>query len=82
MTVIHIGATMISAEATIKFDNDVETLKMLARQLLKERNEAHEMLVKIRDVINSGLYEIELADAITDMGDEIKQLLDKAGGES
>ncbi len=72
MTVIHIGATMISAEATIKFDNDVETLKMLARQLLEERNEMYELL----DSIENDAEQVPVW-----LWDKIQSTLAKARGE-
>lgn len=79
MTVIHIGATMINAEGTIKLDNDVDTLKMLARQLLKERKEAYEILEQCRDFLsgdkNCGPYGLGLICIIDES-------LAKARGES
>lgn len=54
MTVIHIGATMINAEATIKHDKDVDTLKLLCGQLLSERNEMRDAMQEVVDRVERG----------------------------
>ncbi len=87
MTVIHIGETMINAEATIKFDNDVDTLKLLGGQLLKERNEMYEMLENsLNEIYMLVNKDNEKGDGFTSYDDmhmvrEIKFLLAKARGE-
>lgn len=54
MTVIHSGATMINAEATIKFEKDAGYLKELAQQLLNERNEMYEAMQEFVDRVDKG----------------------------
>ena len=49
--------------------------------LIANSKAMYEMLLKINEIIGSGLYEIELADAMHDMDDDIKKLLEKARGE-
>lgn len=55
---------------------------MANASLIKTSPKMYEMLIKISKTINSGLYEIELADAITEFGGDIENLLAKARGES
>ena len=50
--------------------------------LIAAAPEMYEMLIKISEAVNSVLYEIELADAITELGGDIEKLLAKARGES
>lgn len=52
------------------------------QDLIAAAPEMYEMLIKISKAINSGLYEIELADVITEFGGDIENLLAKARGES
>ena len=49
--------------------------------LIASAPDMYEMLIKISEAVNSGLYEIELADAITEFGGDIENLLAKARGE-
>ncbi|QDP48155.1 MAG: hypothetical protein Unbinned6437contig1000_9 [Prokaryotic dsDNA virus sp.] len=60
---------------------DKNTMRANAK-IMECAPEMREMLVKISEAINSGLYEIELADAITQFGGDIENLLAKSRGES
>jgi len=64
------------------FAGNISDANTANANLIKASPKMYEMLIKISEAINSGLYEIELADAITEFGGDIEKLLAKARGES
>ncbi len=79
---IKVDGNPIAQVIENEFVNTDKDVMRANAKLMECAPEMYEMLIKISEVINSGLYEIELADAITEFGGDIEKLLAKARGES